>query len=177
MRGEASREKVRRLISELGKAAKGPGVIYLVGGSSVVLEGLRASTIDVDLKLDPEPAGIFEAISKLKNELDVNIELAAPDQFIPELPGWRERSPLIEQIGEVEFRHYDFFSQALAKLERAHARDLQDVRELLSSGLIVAEKLMAFYEEIEPALIRFPSIDPIEFRKQVQAVFTDENSI
>ena len=34
-----------------------------------------------------------------KDTLDVNVELAAPDQFIPALPGWRERSEFIaEQV-------------------------------------------------------------------------------
>lgn len=43
-------------------------------------------TIDVDLKADPEPSGFFEAIAILKDELSVNIELANPSDFIPELP-------------------------------------------------------------------------------------------
>ena len=62
MRGPADKEKIELVIQELGRRAKGPGRVYLVGGSSVVLEGGRAATIDVDLKLDPEPEGIFEAI-------------------------------------------------------------------------------------------------------------------
>lgn len=35
-----------------------------------------ATTIDVDLKPDPEPAGLFEAIAALKEELDTDVELA-----------------------------------------------------------------------------------------------------
>ena len=61
----------------------------------------------------------------------MNIELAAPDQFIPELPEWRDRSQFIESIGKVDFYHYDFYSQALAKLERGHDRDLKDVTYLI----------------------------------------------
>ena len=53
---EANEAKILHLIEQLGKRARGPGRIYLVGGSSIVLLGKgRQSTIDVDLKLDPEP--------------------------------------------------------------------------------------------------------------------------
>ncbi len=90
MRSPATRERILELIRALGQQVRGPGTVYLVGGSSIVLMGAgRESTIDVDLKLDPEPAGIFEAIAALKNTLDLNIELAAPDQFIPPIPGWK----------------------------------------------------------------------------------------
>ena len=68
----------------------------------------RQATVDADLKLDPEPEGVFEAIVKLKDELDMNVELAAPDDFIPPVPGWRERSPFIARYGSVDFFHYDF---------------------------------------------------------------------
>ena len=63
---------------------------------------------------------MFEAIALLQDELDLNVELTVPDQFVPPLPGWRERSPFIARYGEVDFYHYDFYGQALAKIERSH---------------------------------------------------------
>ena len=169
MRSAATKEKIQCLIRELGSRAKGPGRIYLVGGSSIVLlDAGRESTIDVDLKLDPEPAGIFEAIAELKNTLDLNIELAAPDQFIPALPGWRERCRFIERIGDVEFLHYDFYAQALAKLERGHDRDLGDVGQMIERDMISREDLLTLFQQIEPELIRHPAIDIPKFRKAVE---------
>lgn len=100
-------------MAELVKAVNGPGVVYFTGGATALSYGIRAQTVDLDLKLDPEPLGAFQAISKLKEKLQLNIESAAPDQFIPALPGWRERSPKIKKIGEIEFRHYDLYSQVL----------------------------------------------------------------
>lgn len=174
MRQEANRERVLQLIKELGNRARGPGTVYLVGGSSLVLlESGRGSTIDVDLKLDPEPAGIFEAIAKLKNTLNMNIELAAPDQFIPEVPGWQSRSPLIESTRFIEFRHYDFYSQALAKLERNHDRDQQDVTFLIAKGWVKKQKLRELFEAIEAQLIRFPAINIPHFRQNVQSSCED----
>ena len=71
----------------LGQRVKGPGTIYLTGGATALLFGWRAKTIDVDIKADPEPQGLFEAIAELKESLDANVELASPDLFIPEVPG------------------------------------------------------------------------------------------
>ena len=82
-------------MERLGELARGPGQIFLTGGASAVLFGWREMTVDVDLKMLPEPAGVFEAIATLKDELNINVELASPDLFIPELPEWRERSKRI----------------------------------------------------------------------------------
>lgn len=66
----------------------------------------------------------------------MNIELACPAGFIPEIPGWEDRSLHITNEGRIAFYHYDFYAQALAKIERGHAQDLQDVRAMIQGGLI-----------------------------------------
>src|SRR5512134_703510 len=92
MRAETDIKKLRTFMSALGERVKGPGLIYLTGGATALLHHWRATTIDIDIKPDPEPAGLFEAIAELKNSLDINVELASPDDFIPAVPGWRDRS-------------------------------------------------------------------------------------
>ena len=161
-------EKVHELMRRLGEEAKGPGCVYLVGGASAVIQGWRSSTIDVDLKLDPEPPGVFDAIARAKEVLDMNIELAAPDDFVPAVPGWRERSQFIVRHGNIDFLHYDFYAQALAKIERSHQQDLGDLAAMMDRGLIEASRLLTFYETIEPNLPRFPSLDPPSFRAKVE---------
>ena len=66
-------------------------------------------------------------IATVKGELGVNIELVSPPDFVPELPGWRERSPFVLQQGAITVRHFDPYSQALAKIERGFEQDLLDV--------------------------------------------------
>jgi hypothetical protein len=154
-------------MAALGKQVRGKGRIYLTGGATAVLHGWRSMTIDIDIKPEPEPAGLFEAIARLKDELDINVELASPDQFIPTLPGWRERSRFIALHGLIEFYHYDPYGQALAKLQRGHERDLSDVQSLFRGGLIQTDRLRELFEMIEPQLIRFPAIDPAAFRVAV----------
>lgn len=165
-RPPAGASKVRELMRMLGRAARSDGRIYLVGGSSAVLVGWRDVTVDVDLKLDPEPRGVFTAIAQAKDSLNINVELAAPDDFIPALPGWRERSPFIARHGRVDYYHYDFHAQALAKIERGHEQDLNDVKEMARHGLIGLERVSELFQAIEPALVRYPAIDPASFREK-----------
>ena len=169
MRREATTAaKVRQLLRRLGEEVRGPGRIYLVGGASAVLVGWRETTVDVDLKLAPEPPGVFEAIARAKEALDMNVELAAPDDFIPPLPGWQERSPHLAQHGKVAFFHYDFYAQALAKLERAHQLDWEDVRAMSERGLIEPRQLAALFAAIEANIPRYPAIDAASFANRVR---------
>ena len=169
MRGEADRVKIERFMRALGSRVTGPGRVYLTGGGTAVLEGWREMTIDLDLKAAPEPKGFFEAIAELKDAVDLNVKMAVPDDFIPALPGWRDRSPFIASHGAVEFYHYDLYSQALAKIERGHARDLIDVAALIDRGRVERGELLRLFELIEPDLIRFPAIEPRVFRAAVLA--------
>ncbi len=173
MRSETNKAKLELFMVALGERVRGPGRIYLTGGATAVLYGWRTMTIDIDLKPDPEPPGLFESLAVLKDELDINVELASPDEFIPAVPGWRERSLFIAR-GMVDFFHYDPYGQALSKLQRRYDRDLFDVRSLLESGLIRAESMAEMFALIEPELIRYPAIDPASFRAAVTE-FCDQN--
>jgi hypothetical protein len=82
-----------------------------------------------------------------------------------ELP---ERSLLISTEGPLSFYHYDPYSQALAKIERGHVQDLEDVRQMLERGLIDRSSLLTLFEQIEPLLYRYPAIDPSSFRASVE---------
>ena len=148
MRREVDPARLQRLMEALGREATGEGAVYLVGGATALLHGWREQTIDVDLKLDPEPPGIFSAIRRLKDELDINVELAAPDDFLPALPGWRERSRFIARYGKVSFFHYDLYGQALAKIERGHSQDVGDVRAMLAAGLVEDAELRRLFAAI-----------------------------
>jgi hypothetical protein len=78
MRSNVDSQKIEQLMEALGKEAHSSGCIYFAGGASALLIGWRSSTVDIDIRLDPEPSGIFQAIAKIKQELNINIELASP---------------------------------------------------------------------------------------------------
>jgi hypothetical protein len=167
MRRKVTKATLRQFMEELAAAARSPGKVYFTGGATALLLGFREQTIDIDLKLEPEPAGAFEAIAILKNRLDLNVELAAPDDFIPAAGDWRERSQHIAVIGPVEFLHYDFSLQALAKLERGHTQDLADVASFVRGSYVTPEELQSRFAQIEPGLLRYPAVDPLQFKKKV----------
>ena len=174
MRAETDKARLEAFMAALGNRVRGEGCVYLTGGATAVLHNWRPMTIDIDIKPDPEPPGLFEALALLKNELDINVELASPDQFIPAIPGWRERSLFIARHGLIHFFHYDPYGQALSKLQRRHDRDIRDVHSMLREGLIHTDRLREMFTQIEPQLIRHPAIDPASFRAGVME-FCNEN--
>jgi hypothetical protein len=170
MRRVAQREDIERFMTVLGREGRNPARLYFTGGATAVLLGWRGSTIDVDIHIEPEDDGLLRALPELKENLELNVELACPAHFIPELPGWRERSLFIAHEGKLSFFHYDLYSQALAKIERGHALDVSDVEQLFRRGYIEAEQLKNLFEAIMPALYRYPAIDPPAFRNAVEAL-------
>ncbi len=165
MRRLADETGIRRFMRSLGAAAREESRVYFTGGVSAVLMGWRPATIDVDLAFVPERDDLLRLLPALKDELELNIELASPSQFVPELPDWEARSPLIAREGKVSFHHYDFYGQALAKIERGHAQDRADVEMMLGAGLVQAGRLRALFEMIVPHLYRYPAVDPASLRR------------
>lgn len=172
MRALADKDRIARFVRALSSAAHAPTRLYLVGGATAVWLGWRPSTVDLDIKLVPESDSLLRAISRLKDELQTNVELAAPSDFIPELPGWDERSPFVMQEGKLSVYHYDLYAQALAKIERGHRQDVEDVRAMLKDGLVDRVRLHALFAAIEPQLYRYPALNAAAFRHAVEAAIS-----
>jgi len=168
MRDRVSAEALKQFMKALGRAGKTNARIYFVGGATAVLLGWRETTIDVDMKLVPEVNEILKALPQLKEQLQINIELASPDDFIPSLPGWEARSEHISRQGTIDFFHYDFYAQALAKIERGHSTDIVDVRQMLERRLVERSRLLELFSRIEDGLYRYPAIDAKSFRTAVE---------
>ena len=166
MRQKVDQHRLEEFMKAFAREVKSPTRVYFVGGATAVAIGWRDSTIDIDLKVISE-SDVLKPIPSIKEKLQVNVELASPDDFIPELPGWEMRSSFIKRIGQVDFLHYDFYSQALSKLERGHELDRRDVEEMIGRGLIELKKLNALFRDIEPNLYKYPAIDPNSFRQAI----------
>jgi hypothetical protein len=151
----------------LGREADRPARVYLTGGATAVLNGWRDSTIDVDIKMVPDVDRVFRAIPEIKEHLQINVELASPDDFIPVRDDWEDRSPFIAREGPLAFHHFDLYAQALAKIERGHAQDVADVRIMFERRLIETAPLLEYFSAIEPRLYRYPAIDAKSFRSAV----------
>jgi hypothetical protein len=172
VRGLADADRIGRFMRALGREAEDEVTAYFTGGATAVLLGWRTTTIDVDVKLVPEPDALLHALSRLKDELRINVELVSPADFIPVAAGWEDRSIFVAREGRVTFSHFDPYAQALAKLERAHTQDLADVRALVEHDLVDPARALAYFDEIEPELYRYPAVDPRSFRERVESAFS-----
>jgi hypothetical protein len=176
MRADVDRARVMALLSELGRRLRATHTLYLVGGSSAVVVGWRASTRDVDVRPEPDSDELLRILSDLKQVLDINIELASPLDFLPAVDGWRERSPYVGSWDALHVRHLDFRLQALAKLERSLDTDLDDVRAMLSRDLVTAAELHEAFAAMRGRLFRFPAVDAERLERRLVDVAGDRAS-
>lgn len=170
MRDLADAERIVRLARELGRAVPHGTRMYLTGGATAVLEGWRATTVDVDVRFEPDSDAALRRIAELKEELQLNVELASPLDFLPSLPGWKERSRFRLREGNLEVFDFDPYSQALSKLQRGFELDLADVASMVQAGQVEPATLLSLFDEIEPELFRFPAVDPVALRAAVESL-------
>ena len=169
MRDEVTADRLRLFMREIARAARRDGRVYIAGGASALLRGWRETTVDIDVKLVPDDDAMLRAIPDLKERLGINVELASPADFVPALPGWEDRSPFIQREGTVSFHHFDFYTQCLSKLERAHRKDLDDVAAMVRDRLVDRRKLLELFRAVEGELYRYPAIHAPALRARVEA--------
>lgn len=159
MRKSLTKSLLREFMDALADSAPHQGSfrVYFIGGATAVDYGWRASTIDVDLSADNDR--VFGEIQILKERLQLNIELARPEDFVPALPGTSSRHLLIDTFGRVSFYHYDPYAQLLSKLVRGFRQDLVDAESFLYSGLVDAERFRSLVSDVgERAYAKYPNL-------------------
>ncbi len=173
MRHVADAQKIREFMRVLSLETSIDARVYFTGGATAVLLGWRSNTIDIDVKIVPDDDRIFRAIPLIKDVLQINLDgrLSSPIDFIPVRPDWEERSLFIAQEGKLTFRHFDLDAQALAKVERSHTQDLEDIDEMIRRQLIDPQVAVEYFNAIEPELYRYPAVDPRSFRLAVEKIF------
>jgi hypothetical protein len=159
MRGPLSRSDLEEFMTALARSSSrgSPGNVYLVGGGTAVWLGWRASTIDVDLHGEPEC--LFADIQRIKEALDLNVEFARPEDFVPALAGTGDRHVFIERIGRVSFYHHDPYAQTFSKIVRGFDRDLRDAERFISSGMVDADRLRELIHQVpESTYAKYPAL-------------------
>ncbi len=167
MREPVTPERLERFLEIFGKKLKSSGRIYLIGGATALLNNWRKTTLDIDLSAEPEPKNFFQAILETKNELNINIELASPNNFVPALEGWQARSKYIGRYGSTDFYHFDYYSQALSKLSRGHVRDLTDVEGMYAAGYIDASRFRDLFTSVEDQIIKYPALSAERLKETI----------
>lgn len=170
MREAANAERIEELARALGRVVPPGTRMYLTGGATAVLEGWRESTVDVDVRFEPDADAALSRIRDLKEELSINVELASPLDFLPPLPEWQERSRFRLREGNLEVFDFDPYSQALSKLQRGFDLDLRDVRSMVDAEQVDPATLLDLLTNVEGELYRFPAVDPPSLRVTVEAL-------
>jgi hypothetical protein len=159
MRKVITRERLDSLMKELARDAPRRSMyrVYFVGGGTAVYLGWRRSSIDVDLCANQD--GVFRNIQNIKESLNINIEFARPEDFVPPLKGSADRHVFIDTIRKVSFYHYDPYAQLLSKVVRGFQRDLEDARKFIESGMVDVTKFRSLVAAIpDSRYAKYPSL-------------------
>lgn len=141
-----TKKVIQLFMKSIGKILKNRATFYLTGGSTAILYGFREGTIDIDIAGDMDE--LFSYIPKIKERLQINIEIAKPTDFIPSLPDEKDRHIPIGTFGKVTFMHFDPYSQAFSKIVRGHKTDIADVKALMAAGLVDIKKLFEMVKKL-----------------------------
>ena len=170
MRQQVDRQRIELFLQNIGRLFTRPGRIYLGGGTTMVYEGYRQNTLDIDISFevaDDDHGAFVAAVRELKELLALNIEEASPAELIPPPSGNKERNQFIGRYGQLDVFHYDLFSTALSKIERGTESDFEDVLLLLRSGRLVSSRLADCFEEITSRYAEASlKQGPVEFRRK-----------
>jgi hypothetical protein len=175
MRASVGQQEIERFLIELGRTGK-PGRLYLCGGSALIHRGIQhRQTLDIDLQISPDPADLISDIERLKNKLNVNVEIASPGDFMPLPDGWEVRSQFIRRYGKLDAFYFDWYSIALSKILRASQRDSFDVQLLKRQGYIALEELDRLCQNVLDKLAspsykrRYPNLSRERLQQRYQA--------
>jgi len=155
LRQGVNRERISLLLREVGQRYHQPARLHLVGGTSLVFEGYRELTLDVDLTIEvsvDDHSQLVRTLQEIMLALDINIEEASPGDFIPLPAGYAERHEFIGRFGQVDVFHFDWYSNALSKIERGRQQDLKDVVAMLQHERIEWSRLDSMFHEILPLM-------------------------
>jgi hypothetical protein len=169
MRDELTQDRLRALMREIARTAPRGRTyrVYLVGGGTAVHAGWRSSSVDADLFSEDE--SVFREIQRIKEHLNINIEFARPEHFVPALRDSESRHLFIETLNKVSYYHYDPYAQVLSKVVRGFERDLDDARHFVRSGMVDAGTLRALVERVpESAYARYPNLTPTAVLEAVE---------
>jgi Nucleotidyltransferase of unknown function (DUF6036) len=174
VRREATRDSMAELMKELARRAPRTGTyrVYFVGGGTAVYLGWRRSSVDIDVYSDRDI--VFRDIQEIKEQLNINVEFARPEDFVPPLKGSARRHVFIDTVGSIAFFHYDPYAQLLSKVVRGFKRDLDDAREFVRSGMVDPRRLRLLVATIsDSAFAKYPALSRDVVDSAVEAFLAD----
>ncbi len=165
-------EKLIEFLTRLGARFRQPGTVYLVGGSSLLLVEAKKSTYDIDLKFEVAVeyhTEFLNCLRQIRREMDIDVEEASPDQFLPLPGGYEDRRRFVGRYGVLDVFHFDFYSVALGKIQRGNDKDYTDVFNMIRAGVIEFDMLEQYFNEVLPKMEAHSlRADPDKFKRKFE---------
>jgi hypothetical protein len=163
-------ETLIEFLTRLGERYSDQAILYLLGGSALLLLGNPRQTLDIDYTTDlnPQRQQALEAImNELAAQYRLDIEAVPIAEFVPLPPGAETRRRFIGRFGKVDVYVYDLYTIALSKIARGFDTDIEDVIFLVKSNLIDLSELQKYFRAVLPRAAQ-ADIIPSEFQQYYQ---------
>ena len=93
---------------------------------------------------------------------------------VPLAEGAETRAQLVGEFGQATVYVFDLYSIALSKLARAAGKDVQDVKDMLSVGVITCRELRRHYESVAARFSKYVNRgDQAAFRRKVEGFLAE----
>lgn len=175
----ASEDLITSFLHAVVEDCRRPGILYLVGESSLVVEGLADYCTEVIVGIEAADADyddVCAAIDAAAQSVGLTVFIEHPGDVIPVPADAGSRARTVSgfegsaQIA-LKIRHYDPVIVAVRFIARGDESDYQLALRLLESGWIRMDELE---REVEALLPRFTfetiQQDPAEFRRKFKGL-------
>lgn len=169
-----------RFVREIGAVFSGSGTIYLVGETSLVVEGLRRFTdrlefcSSVDL-VDRNPFN--RAVVQVAGQMGIKVSDEFPGEVIPLPDGYAARHRAVADAHwpfdlPLVVLHFDPYSVSYRCVARGGELDYKVVLDYLEHGWILEDEMIERLELLLPEF-SFDTIqqDPAEFRRRMGSLW------
>lgn len=150
-----SRDDLLGFLKGLDKRIKSRTTMVAVGGTAMVLMGLKESTKDVDFCVDSQ--NDYRIIRKIKSDFRVDLFyngyifcLQLPEDYI------RRARALKTGLKMLNIKILSPIDIVITKSSRLNQRDIEDIRAVISKKKISREKLVSRFNEVKKS---WPSSD------------------
>lgn len=166
---------LRTFLTRLDESLDRPGVLFLLGGSSLTWRGIKDYSADIDLALaegETDPVPLLDAIDRATDFIEAIVDVIRMGETLPLPEGYAERAELAETFAHLRLYHFDPYSIALTKLARSEGRDIADVSSMLNAGLIDCTSLRHHFESVSTRIPRGVSrSDREDFKRKVETFY------
>lgn len=152
-----SKDGLLRFLEELDRRVKSKITMVAVGGTAMVLMGLKESTKDIDFCAGSQKDYDFMKRLKIRNDFKVDLFyngyifcLQLPSDYI------RRARALKTGLKMLNIKILSPIDIVITKSSRLNQRDIEDIRAVISKKKISREKLVLRFNEVKKS---WPSSD------------------